>query len=394
MKMILKYFLIWRTALFVFLFFSLVTVPLQFGFLGGGIANYLRNPQLFSWISFDGEHYLSIAQNGYSPLRYFYFPLYPNIITFVAKAFDRSMFSLAFIGILVSNAAFLVGLVGLTRLVKLDYSEKIVKYTIVLLLLFPTSFYFGSYYTEGLFFALAVWSFYYARKGNWILAGILGGLSTATRIVGLALIPALIVEAFLQSRVGDFREIREIRKIGGRRLLGILLIPAGLFIYMLFLKQQTGDPLEFLHSVEIFGEQRSSSFIMLPQVFYRYLFKIIPNINYNYFPVVFATWLELITALVFGGLGVLGVLIGFGKLNKIKFRLSYAIYIAFGYLIPTLSGSFSSLPRYVLVLFPAYLLMAIYLKKQKKYIQYAISAILFICLIVATTLFVRGYWVA
>lgn len=388
MKMILKYFLIWRVALFIFLFFSLATIPLQFDLLGGGISNYLRIPQLFSWLNFDGEHYLLIAQNGYSHLNYFYFPLYPQIIRFVTQIFGRSIFSLATVGLIISNAIFLIGLMGFVKLIRLDYSREIVKLTLLMLLLFPTSFYFGSYYTESLFFTLVIWSFYFARKGNWILAGMLGGLTTATRIVGLALVPALIIEAFLQVGLWRYKEF------GWKRILGILLIPVGLLIYMIFLKQQTGDPLEFLHSVGTFGEQRSSSFIMLPQVFYRYIIKIVPNISYNYFPTVFTTWLELITALVFGGLGIVGILAGFGKLSSIKVRLSYATYLVFGYLIPTLSGSFSSLPRYVLVLFPAYIIMAIYFKRMKKYIQYAVLAVLFVCLFVATMLFVRGYWVA
>ena len=166
--------------------------------------------------------------------------------------------------------------------------------------------------------------------------------------------------------------------------------------------------MEFLHSVGVFGEQRSESFVLLPQVFYRYLVKIIPGIDYSYFPTIFATWLELITAVLFGFLGILGILTGlasgseslkarrgvWGVLAKINFRLSYAIYLIFGYIIPTLSGSFSSLPRYVVVLFPAFILSSIYLSKLKKAVQYVVYLLLMLSLVVATTLFVRGHWVA
>lgn len=356
--------------------------------LGGGISNYLRNPGIFSWLNFDGEHYLLITQNGYSPLNYFYFPLYPLLIRTISSFTGNGVNSLAINGLFVSNVSFFVGLVGLAKLVRLDYSKDIVRLTLILLITFPTSFYFGSYYTESLFFALTIWSFYFTRRGNWLLSGVLGGLSTATRIVGLALIPAFFVEAFLKGNLKGFKDFNWMK------ILGILLIPTGLVVYMFYLKQQAGDPLEFLHSVGTFGEQRSSSFVMLPQVFYRYIVKIIPNINNAYFPAVFTIWLEFIVASLFGGLAALGVLVGFRKQKKLKFRLSYSVFLIIGYLIPTLSGSFSSLPRYVLVLFPAYLLSAIYFKSMKKYIQYAILAILLICMWVATSFFVRGYWIA
>jgi hypothetical protein len=65
-----------------------------------------------------------------------------------------------------------------------------------------------------------------------------------------------------------------------------------------------------------------------------------------------------------------------------------------GYLIPTLSGSFSSLPRYVLVLFPGFILMAVWLSKKSRWLQTAVLLILFLALGIATALFARGYWVA
>lgn len=168
-------------------------------------------------------------------------------------------------------------------------------------------------------------------------------------------------------------------------ILSLVFAPIGLFVYMLYLEKTTGDPLEFFHSIGIFGEQRSSSFILLPQVFYRYVFKILPAINYNYFPVVFTTWLEFMTGILFTLLSVL---------SFVRLRLSYAIYLAFGFLIPTLAGSFSSLPRYVLVLFPAYILMSMYLSKTSRSTKILTYIVLIVNLSIATALFTRGYWVS
>ncbi|OGM60610.1 hypothetical protein A2892_01020 [Candidatus Woesebacteria bacterium RIFCSPLOWO2_01_FULL_39_10b] len=391
----------WRGFLLVTLSFAIGILPLQMNFLGGGLSNYLKHPYLWAWINFDGEHYLSIARQGYQPLTFFYFPLYPFLIRFLANIFGQDFVNLAISGLVISNLSFLIGIIGLAKLIRLDYSEKIVKLAILILLFFPTSFYFGSYYTESIFFASVIWSFYFARKGRWFWAGFLGGLSSLTRIIGLAIFPALLVEFFIVS--DPARRFLKLRLSKFLPAFYLLMIPLGLSFYMFYLKRETGDPLEFFHSVSIFGEQRVPGFVLLPQVFYRYVFKVLPNIDYSYFPVVFTTWMETITAVSFGGLGLLGILGGFvlrlhsGSMRRIripKIRLSYVTYLVIGYLIPTLSGSFSSMPRYVLVLFPAYIIMAMFLSRVPKIAANLIFFLLIISLFIVTSLFTRGYWVS
>lgn len=377
-KFLLRSFVCWRIILFVFLFLAIGLISVQQQYLGGDLPGYLKQPFLWAWANFDGEHYLSIAYQGYQPLTYFYFPAYPLTIYFVAQLLGGSFKALAVSGLLISNISFFIALIGLWKLIMLDYKKDIARLAILLLLVFPTSFYFGSIYTEGLFLALVVWSFYFARKGKWIMAGLLGAVLTATRVVGLALIPALLVEAYLQRKENKKLNLFPVA-------IGILFSALGIIAYMAYLNQVTGDPLEFFHNVSIFGQQRSSSLVLLPQVFYRYFFKILPNINYSYFPIVFVTYLEIVTALVFLGLAIA---------SFFKLRLSYAFYLVIGYIIPTLSGSFSSFHRYVLILFPAFILLAIWLSKCNKWVKVIIFLILVFGLLIATSLFTRGFWVA
>lgn len=371
---LLKLFVGWRLLLFLFLFLALRFVTLQNDFLGGRMVNYLENPWLWAWVNFDGEHYLAIAREGYRPLTYFFFPFYPLLSRFFAELFNKNIFSYVFSGLFISHVATLLSIVGLWKLLRIDYKEDISKKAIFLLLLFPTSFYLVSYYTESTFLALVIWSFYFARRGNYLLAGALGGISTATRIVGLALIPALVLEAWKGGKKNIFQ-----------KTVGFLLVPAGLFIYMYFLKIKTGDPFEFLNTISIFGEQRSSELILLPQVFYRYLFKILPNLNYSSFPTVFTTVLEIATATVFFALAII---------SFVKIRLSYAVYFLIAYLIPTFSGSFSSFPRYAIILFPAFILGAILVDSRPKILQGLIYSILLISLAISCMFFVRGYWIS
>lgn len=374
---VLTAFIIWRIALFVILFLAIKFMPLQHDFLGGGIAEYVRNPYLWSWFNFDGEHYLSIIREGYRPLTYFFFPGFPILIKYVVGFFAHDIFSYAFYGLLISNLIFLLALVGLWKLITIDFDDQIAKIAIILLLVFPTSFYFGSFYTEAIFLATVVWSMYFARKGYWLTSGIIGGFSTLTRIVGITLFPSLIAENLSTNKAkkNKFK----------LNLFLTLLVPLGLVIYMYYLWKVTGDPLNFLHTVGIFGPQRSSSLVFLPQVFYRYVFKIIPSLNIHFFPSLFTTLLEFFVGLAF-------LVISIASFYKL--RLSYSLFLLFGYLIPTFSGSFSSLPRYVVVLFPGFILVSVWLKNKPGYIKFIVYFSLVILLTISTLMFTRGFWIS
>ncbi|MEK7112995.1 MAG: hypothetical protein AAB875_06815 [Patescibacteria group bacterium] len=373
-KFILTAFLSWRVLLLFFVTLGALIFPLQQNFLGGGIENYLKNPYFWAWSNFDGEHYASIAQHGYGNGEQAFFPLYPILMKLLAGPWKGSLTALNFSGLLISNVSFLLALLGLYKLVRLDFSDKISKSTIFFLLLFPTSFYFGAVYTESPFLAIAVWTFYFARKAKWFYALILGGLASGARFIGIVLLPALIIEWWK----------------GGKKNKNIfvfapILAMAGLIFYMIYLNGSVGDPLAFIKTLPGFGEQRSATPIILPRVFYRYFFKILPSLTWSYFPVVFTTLLELSVSILF----VILALLAFFKL-----RLSYAVYLSLGYLLPTLSGSFSSLPRYVIVLFPAFILLALWLNKRQKIVKHVVFLILFVLLSVACALFVRGFWVS
>ena len=373
-KFIFSSFLLWRISLFVFLFLAAMFFPLQKKFLGGELGNYLKVPWFWAWSNFDGEHYLSIARNGYEQGEQAFFPLYPLLIRTVGTIFGGDLISLNLAGLIISNFALLFALYGIYKLLELDFEEKIVRLAIITLLLFPTSFYLGAVYTESLFLALSIWAFYFARKRNWFWASFLGMFAAGTRIIGVLLFPIFWIEA-LQGK-GKKIEIK---------YLWLFLIPLGILAYMYYLKIRWGDPFVFLKTLPGFGEQRSATPIILPQVFYRYIFKILPNLDYSYFPATFSTLMEFIVSILFIVVSVWALF---------RARLSYALFLLGGYLLPTLSGSFSSLPRYVLALFPAFLLFAKYLAKTSALKRLLIFIFLGILLLTATMLFTRGYWIS
>jgi len=361
---IIKYYLLWQLAIILISLIGQKILPIRESYLGVGTLKYMENQLLYSRANFDGNHYLRIATGGYGYAEQAFFPLYPNLI----KKFLPVVRNDALTGVLISSTAFFFACVALVRLVELDYSSKIAKYTLLLLLVFPTSFYFGAVYTEGLFIFLVLMTFYLARTRHWWLAGIFGALAANARFVGIFLFPALLLEWWPQRRT--------------RNLLPILLIPLGLVVYMLFLHQTAGDALAFFHVQKLYGQFRSERVILLYQVFWRY-FKMLATVTRTD-PQYFTIIIEFVTGLSFLYLSILS----FVK----KIRPSYILFNLAAFLVPTFTGSFVSLPRYVLACFPSFLLMGILMSdhpRLRSVIYISFSYLFFVILV----LFSRGYWV-
>ncbi len=369
-------FLVWKLILIIALLIS-INIPLGYTdrFLGGGPNNYKLAPGFFSWANFDGEHYLSIAIFGYKSLQQAFFPLYPLLISFFGKPFSADLMSsivnYILVGILISNISFYFALLALWKLLMIDFSKKLALLTIFLIIIFPTSFYFSAVYNESLFLLLTVLAFVFARKGNWFLASFFGMLASSTRVFGILLLPTFIIEAFLQKK----------KSLG---LLWLFLIPLGLGAYMYYQYLAFGDPFAFYNLQELVGEQRQSGLVILPQTYYRYL-KMLLTVDIQN-PIYQTIILEFICGILF----LLLPIYGYFK----KIRLSYLFYALAGFLIASIQGSFSSVPRYVIVFFPAFMAMAIFILTIPKFLKVAIIIISAILLIIETALFLRGYWVA
>ena len=370
-KELFSIFLVWRLSLYLFLLLGFLFVPVAGpNFFGGGFKLYNQFFYILPWANYDGEHYMSIAMDGYKSLEQAFFPLYPLLIHIGSWFFPRGFVISASVGFILANLALLGSLGLLYKLVRLDYSQKVAFYTILLLLFFPTSFYFGAVYTESLFLLLSVGSFYFARKEKWWIAAILGILACTTRVFGVLLLPALLIEIW-QSK----------RKI--KNWYPLLLIPLGLVFYMTYLWKTVGDPLAFYHLQSLIGEHRQQGIILFPQVVYRY-FNIL--LHYRSLDIFLASFLlEFVATLLF----VVVPLVGFFK----KVRLSYIFYSLVSVLLPTIQGSFSSGSRYVLVIFPVFIMMALLIESWQSRYRIMVFSLLGIMLAFYTILFTRGYWV-
>lgn len=370
-------FIVWRSYLVVVAIVSERFLPLAQTdkLLGGGPKNFPLSPGLFSWANFDGEHYLSIAIFGYKSLEQAFFPLFPMIISFFARPFWSNQFSTLlssiFVGLLISNSAFLLALIFLYELISLDFSKKVAFTTILVFLIFPTSFYFGAVYNESLFLLLSVLCFYFFRKRNFFMTAFFGILAAATRIFGVLLLPALLIDVFR-------------RKEKFSKIFWIFLIPLGLVAYMWYQYLTVGDAFAFYHLQEIVGEQHQYGLVLLPQVYYRYT-KMLLTVNIQN-PIYQTILLEMAVGISFFLLPIYG----FFK----KIRWSYLFYALAGFIAPTIQGSFSSVPRYVIVFFPSFLAITLFLNNRTKLLKTLYFFVSLLLLTLETALFIRGYWVA
>lgn len=376
LKLVSSYFLIWRFGILAVLLFCLTFIPLQSTdkFLGGGVINYHRLPEIFAQANFDGEHFLSITAFGYSDREQAFFPLYPLVVHLVASPFKvniySSLLSSVIVGVVISSVCFLAALLILSQLLKLDYSNKTISWTLILLLVFPTSFFFGIFYSESLFFLLLLLSFYFARRERWVISGVFGMLASSTRVFGILLLPALMIEACQQGK-------------RWRDVWGLLLIPLGLLGYMIYQWQTSGDPLAFYHLQGTIGEQRQLGLVPYPQVLFRYI-RMLTTVSMEN-PIYQTVLLEFLVGVVF----LLLPIVGFFK----KVRWSYLFFALFGLLLSPFQGSLSSVPRYVIVLFPSFVILAMLVSSWTKFAKVSLVITLSILLIVEASLFFRGFWI-
>ncbi len=386
-RQIFFYFVSWRIVLFVVAMFAIYFIPV-FGNRFPYADTALEITGLPNWVwgfgNFDGVHYLRIAQNGYnSEYTEAFFPLFPFLIRLFSKfipknlSLDTDIFvdpAYFYSGLLLSNLIFLAGLIFVYKLYKIDNNKNTSFLSVILLLAFPVSFYFGAIYTESLFLFLAAGSLYFARKGKFLVSGVFASLASATKIIGILLIFALIIEFYLQKKKNDVKNEAIV-------FLSFLIAPLGLFIYMLYLNEAHGDPLYFLSAQPGFGAERSAiPLVPYPQVIYRY-FKMLFSVDLKSLH-----FFNILSEFIFGTIPFVLIFLLYKNI-----RLSYLVFIFIALLVPTLTGTFSSMPRYSLVLFPIFPLIVSSLSKtQLKLLSIVCVILQFIYL----SLFIRGYWIA
>lgn len=374
-KLIL-YLLASRTLFFIFAIFASFIVPLQEGYLGKIFDP--SSPYLFwIWANFDGVHFLEIASYGYNNFDFAYFPLYPFFVSIFSRFLNLSELTS---GIILSMIFLALSLLVIYKIILLDFKEKIARLTIFLILFSPFAFFYHSIYPDSLFLLTTTATLFFARKKLWILSGFCGMLAILTRLAGVSLLPALAAEWYLQNR-GKLKEFNLQIALKFLKTAGaaIIISSIGLVLYMAYLQIFFGNFLLFQKSLSAWNQ---SSFILLPQVIFRYI-----KIFFNVEPASLVYWIAVLEFLSFFLYLWLAIFTG------VKLRLSYGIYMIILLILVTFTGTFAGTPRYITHLFPAFLSLA-FIIRDNKFLKIEI-AILFLSLgFILTALFTRGYFIS
>jgi hypothetical protein len=379
---VLLLFVVWRGALALFAHSAQFWLPYEpsFPYATDLLPSFGLSQAWYSWANFDGVHYLTILEKGYkgTGLIQAFFPGYPLLVHIFSRVIGNDLLA----GLIISNLATFAFMVIWIDLFTKKFNSRTAWLSLIILMVFPTSFFWATFYSESLFMLLVLGAFWAEHHKSWKLAAVLAALASETRIVGIALVPALLL-AWLAHENVSFSQLSSFLKKNWLTGLTLLGGSAGLLSYMLFLWYVFGDPLYFLHVQSEFGAGRQESLVIFPQVVWRYIKILVTYQPHD------LKYLSIIQELVFSLLTGLGLLIGWYK----KIPVQYILFSAICFIIPTLTGTFSSMPRYILVCFPLYILLAQGLENRRwLFWAYLVGSILLLSL--NTMLFIQGYWVA
>ncbi|MGA9315977.1 MAG: mannosyltransferase family protein, partial [Solirubrobacteraceae bacterium] len=423
--------------------------------LGFGPVRHAFNPpgvtHGFGWLGdvlaapvarWDAAWYLVIAHYGYRPEfgaftapRDAFFPLYPLGL----RALSDIGLAPVIAGVALSIGAFVAALYGLHRLTTLEVarlrrapldSREVARLAVLLTAFAPMAFYFSAIYSESLYLALSVGLFLCARRGRWGTAALLGALASATRSTGVVLILPLLL-LYLYGPREDREPERETTRrsdvlVAGHALAGrarwiltgftdalrpryrlrrdalwLALVPLGLVLYMGHLALAGGDPLAPFHAEAVWKRHfagpyggvwdgAKAAFAGLRQLlsFQR---------GHNYYPVaggspfidaghnvlLFACLLLAIPMLV-GVLRLLPLAYGAYVLAALALPLSY----------PVAPQPLMSLPRFLLVLFPLNMWLAVTLVSRPRVLTRAVLVLSGLAMAFFVGEFSTWHWVA
>lgn len=367
---IIALFLIWRLIIEIVVWWAGVRVP-DAGYPYR--TTVVGNPLFSYFAKWDAVYYHDIISGGYRSDILEFLPLFPLIAKLINWVIGNHQLLAAAIAV---NLSALGSCLMLYKLARLDEDENFAKRTVFFLLIFPSAFFLAAHYTESLFLFLSLLVFYFARKKLWWCSGIFGFLVSLTRITGILILPALLVDLMFE----NWRKFKD--KVNWKALIPLVFIPLGLVLFIFYSSVAFNRPWAFLEAQKGFG--RHLDLNILHPVYNQVITNFIPPdvskffeesaVNaFNYF----LFWLLFIIFIV------------------LLFKYSRPGYAVLGFLyfiIPSLSGTLISMNRFLLVLFPIYLLLAKIIKPgsfaEKAYIMLSFS--LFILL---TILFTNGYWV-
>ena len=335
---ILLLFFIWRGTLFLLDFLSM---SLTYERTNNSNKDYQAFPQkeryfLDGWFRWDSGWYKRIAERGYyiegSQSDVAFFPAFPYLARYLGYIVGSHFLA----GFIISNFSTLFALFFMYLIALSMTDVERAQRSIILLLLFPASFFLSAYYTEGLFLFAITGSTYFFLKRNFLISSLFGMLAMLTRSTGIILFISFAF--YLAYRIYKKQEKFKLE------MLSLLLIPAGLIIFMIMLWYQVSDPFAFSKYQAGWGRHfvfpLFTPFIELYRVNWSF-----PRDEVN-----MQRFIEAITSIIFF---LIAIIMFIKRYHPILWMI-----VLFGILMPLSTGKVLSMMRFCTVLFPAFYYLA------------------------------------
>ncbi len=302
--------------------------------------------------TWDAQHYLFLSEKGYKPNidSDRFFPLLPiliNLLTFITR---NSVFS----GLLLSNVASFIGFYFFYRFVEiLTQSEKIAFLSSILLLAFPTSFYFSLIYSESILFLLTTGFFYFLIKNQLGKASLFSFFIPLARPTGLFIILPFFSYLLLKT-IGKSENKKTNKswwKVKIDKSIILLFMPiAGFISYLLFMQLSTGNAFTGIAMQNVVVGKWSVTNLFHPEIFIK---------NFIFTPLSIHGFTDSLIDRIFFIISILSLPIIYKKTGFVLFVYCLPIFA-----VPLL-GSFMAYTRYMLMGFPIFIAAGIVISNKK-----------------------------
>jgi hypothetical protein len=350
---------------------------------------------LNSWANWDGQWYVRIARVGYRERSYTaFFPLYPMLVRWLSPLGAHGYIVT---GVALSLVFYVAALYLLYRLIVIDYGRRVAGWTVVFASLFPTSFFFQAVYTESAFLLFVVACLFFARREQWLFAGVAGFFAALTRNTGILLLLPMAL-FYLEARNWRLRRV-------DRRLAWFALVPAGLAVWMVYLQVKLGDPLAFSLAQRHWHRHLRAPWITLDHGLRSGISGIATILHHGQWtlsdtahgPLPVSS--EIVRISLPNALALIALLVAVALLAMTarRMKLPYMVYglasLVAPLFYPTPLQPLFSMPRFVVVVFPVFLALAL-LTQRLPATRIALLAGSTLALVLLTSVFVRFIFVA
>jgi len=336
------------------------------------------------WAHWDGYHFLSIVLHGYHqvgpnslPVEAAFFPVFPALVRVPSRILHVNpvivgLFVNFVLSVVIAIAVYKLALLMCerylpTKLQKHLDKGHLARLSILVVFVYPSSFFFASFYADALVAAGATLALYFTLRERYLFAAASSFVVMGSKTTGLVLIPTLLMILLENDDIP--LKITSWPLLLSRRLLGkAIVLTSGIVIalagYMAYLQHAFGNPLEFSTVESVWGRQNSIFF--LRRIYHNYYAQLIHpehfGNTYQYITIVFVMALPFAT---------IWLSIWYAK----KFKTYWLpVMTVLTMILPLLSGLMESLNRYTLILTPLAIALATLLMVSKihRYIVWGI----------------------